>query len=221
MHQFFFPNPAFGWTFCLSLMSLLMVAAFTDLRHMIVPKWLTLSALVLGIVMNLARGTWMGLEGGQAWILGVHGGWTGALDGMLFTVSGFLVGFSLFFLLWILGVCGGGDVKLFAALGAWVGPLLPLWVLTGTVFVVAFITIARMLVSFPASGFRTVFRKGTAGPGAKTAQSKGQKPKKRLITFSMPVAVVTSLVLLWVFRVDLHLAPPKEALGDKVHANAH
>src|SRR5438270_8400 len=68
---------------------------------------------------------------------------SGALDGLLFALAGFGLGFALFFVLWVLGACGGGDVKLFAALGAWVGPALAVGVLAGTVVVLAAAVAAR------------------------------------------------------------------------------
>ncbi len=45
----------------------------------------------------------------------------GALDGFLFALVGSLVGFAFFAILFALGTCGGGDVKLFTAIGAWLG----------------------------------------------------------------------------------------------------
>src|SRR5262249_55788036 len=141
----FFPNLAFGWAFVGTLLALLAAASCTDLRRMKVPKVLTLAALGAGVLFNLIRGPWLGAQGSGVWCLGGGSGLLGASDGFLFALAGFLTGFGLFFLLWILGACGGGDVKLFAALGAWLGPVLALYVLIATIPLVFVITLVRIL----------------------------------------------------------------------------
>src|SRR5438874_13835628 len=116
----FFPGLLFAWAFYLVLTALMGVAAYTDLRRMVIPKQLTLGALALGLVFNIVRGAWVGAngEGSGVWLLGANGPFAGALDGLLYAGAGFAIGFGLFVIMWILGTCGGGDVKLFAALGA-------------------------------------------------------------------------------------------------------
>jgi prepilin peptidase CpaA len=50
-------------------------------------------------------------------------GWSGLANGVL----GLLLGFSLLFFPYLLGGLGAGDVKALAALGAWLGPTLVLY----------------------------------------------------------------------------------------------
>src|SRR5262249_6400200 len=133
MHPAFFPGPAFAWVYFLVLMSLLAVASYTDLRRLTIPKWVSLTVLALGLVVNVVRGAWLGSAGLAGWVLDGGGVGLGLLDGLLFALAGFALGFVLFFVLWLLGTVGGGDVKLFAALGAWIGPGLTVAVLAGTV----------------------------------------------------------------------------------------
>jgi prepilin peptidase CpaA len=79
----------------------LSVATFTDLRTRRIPNWLVVPFLVLGIVIS-------------AWLQGWHG------LGQSF--AGLGLGILLYgFLFWIGGM-GAGDVKLAAAIGAWIGP---------------------------------------------------------------------------------------------------
>jgi prepilin peptidase CpaA len=86
----------------LPMFVLLAWAAVVDVRARRIPNWLT-GALALGGLIQAAAG--MGAIGfGQA--------------GM-----GFLAGFALTFVFFALGGMGAGDVKLFAAIGAWVGPV--------------------------------------------------------------------------------------------------
>src|SRR4051812_48412648 len=107
-----FPSPWFAWSFLSVLLALLSVAAYQDVKRMVIPKWVTLPMLALGFVMNVVRGAWVEGSGG------------GAGEGFLFALAGFGTGLGLFLSMWMLGTCGGGDVKLFAALGAWAGALL-------------------------------------------------------------------------------------------------
>jgi prepilin peptidase CpaA len=220
MVQSFFPGPVFGWTFYGTLVGLTAVAAFTDLRRMIVPKWLTLTALALGVVFNLIRGAWLGAQGQEVWLLGENGVVVGVLDGLLFSLSGFLLGFAIFFLMWILGTCGGGDVKLFAALGSWVGTYLALLVLSGTLVVVFLISLVRVLGVFRRRGLMATVANHSARRKQRLPGGPPKKPRPRLLSYSLPVAVVTALVLLWAFRVDLHLVPARQAASNKVATHA-
>src|SRR3954447_20707140 len=104
----FFPDPLFGWAYLAALFGLLAAAAWKDLRALVIPKQLTVPALALGLLVNVARGAWLGAAGNAAWVLPEGGPVVGALDGLLFTLAGFAVAFGLFFAMWFLGVCGGG-----------------------------------------------------------------------------------------------------------------
>jgi prepilin peptidase CpaA len=77
-----------------------------DLRYRRIPNWLTFGAAAAGFLYQIATA---GLSGAGA----AAGGW--------------LVGAAMFFAPFALGGMGGGDVKLIAALGAWVGPSHALW----------------------------------------------------------------------------------------------
>jgi prepilin peptidase CpaA len=82
------------------------VACVTDLRSRRIPNALTLSAALAGLLAH--------------WI--VQGP-----DGALFSASGWLVGLLVFLPFFLLRGMGGGDVKLLAALGAWLGPQETVW----------------------------------------------------------------------------------------------
>lgn len=86
------------------LLTIVLVAAWTDVRDGKVYNRLTYPAIVLGLLLNaLVRPPGMGL--GPA-------------------ALGFLVGFVPLFLAYAAGGLGGGDVKLAGAVGAFLGPLL-------------------------------------------------------------------------------------------------
>jgi Flp pilus assembly protein protease CpaA len=206
----FFPNPAFGWTFYGIIVALLLVAALIDLRCAIVPKALALTTLFLGVTSNVVRGAWLGGLDQEAWHLGKHGTWIGAADGLLFALAGFFVGFGIFFFMWIIGACAGGDVKLFAALSAWVGP-----------YISPFILIVATIALIVLLGLRLVILlifQGPQAPAPAPADRKGKgtmpavprDPRyRRGMTYSLPVAIATALTLLWFFRYDLNLAQPR------------
>lgn len=83
-----------------ALVVLVTVAAFTDLRVGRIPNWLTYPAWVFGVAFAAAAGGWPELSR---------------------SLMGFAVGFAPFFVLYLLGGMGGGDVKLTAAVGAIMG----------------------------------------------------------------------------------------------------
>jgi prepilin peptidase CpaA len=82
------------------------VACFTDMKSRRIPNVLTFGAAAGAMGYSLAAG-------GPAAM-----GWS---------FVGWLVGVAMFFPLFALGGIGGGDVKLLAALGAWLGPGPTVW----------------------------------------------------------------------------------------------
>jgi prepilin peptidase CpaA len=77
------------------------VATFTDLRTRRIPNWLVLPFMALGLAVSAWFHGWHGL--GQSF-LGI---------GLALLLFGFL---------FFIGGMGAGDVKLAAAIGAWIGP---------------------------------------------------------------------------------------------------
>jgi len=84
-----------------------LAACVTDLRSRRIPNVLTFGAAVAALVYAGATGGWAGL--GSATL-------------------GWLIGALAFIVPFALGGLGGGDVKLLAAIGAWLGPAGAFWV---------------------------------------------------------------------------------------------
>lgn len=192
----FFPDYNFGLVFGALLMAGLAVASWIDLKTLVVPKPVTLGLLAAGLLANVVRGVWLGSEGHTAWVFGPAGGVGGGFDGLLFAIAGLLVGFVVFFLLWIFGVCGGGDVKLAAAVGAWVGPSFFFGVLVLAVPVVILLTMARLGVAMLRGRPKTAGGGVQAGPGLQW----------RLMSYSLPMTIAVGVLLLFGFGI-VQLAP--------------
>jgi Flp pilus assembly protein protease CpaA len=222
----FFPDPVFAWTFFLVLVALTTVAAYIDLRTLTIPKRLTFLTLALGVVFSIVRSAWLGTtEGGEnvLWF-GAHGPWIGALDGLLYALVGVLFGFALFFIMWILGTCGGGDVKLFAAIGAWGGVTLTLWLLIGTIVYVVLLSILRLVWGVLAKGAKPTFKDYSLAGAATKGKRAGKqgygdvkRTRRRLMAYSLSVALSVVSLCPWVFRDELGLtrgAAVKNHSGD-------
>jgi len=88
-----------------------LAACVTDLRTRRIPNVLTFGAALAGLAFHAL---------------------TSGVDGALPSAGGWLVGVLLFLPFFALGGMGGGDVKLLAALGAWLGPRETLWLVVYT-----------------------------------------------------------------------------------------
>ena len=139
----------------------LAIATFTDLRSRRIPNWLVLPFMAIGI-------------GVSAWL---HG-WKGVAH----SLEGIALGAVLFGILSLLGGMGMGDVKLCAAIGAWIGPgqLIIALVLTGMVGGIMALCWAA------AGGFLGELFKGT-GDLLFGVGKKGLKPDPKF-TLSNPLA---------------------------------
>ncbi len=82
----------------MTLSLILVIAAVTDLQSRRIPNWLTLPAIPMGVAAQIIYG-----------------------DGFLAGLFGACAGFIALFALFAIGAGGGGDVKLFTAVGSFVG----------------------------------------------------------------------------------------------------
>lgn len=82
------------------LCAALVVAVVTDIRSQRIPNFLTFSVILIGIGFHAV---------------------TGGVDGLLFSLGGFALGLGVLIIPYLLGIMGGGDVKLMAAVGACLG----------------------------------------------------------------------------------------------------
>lgn len=83
------------------LSAVLAIAVSYDLRFRRIPNWLTFPAMIAGILYH---------------------GYVGGIPALSLSLGGLVVGFALFFIFYMVGGMGAGDVKLMAAIGSLLGP---------------------------------------------------------------------------------------------------
>ena len=84
------------------LFVLFVLTIIFDLRERRIPNWLTLSSMFAGMAYHAA---------------------TGGLQGLIFSIQGLALGFTLLILFYAAGGMGAGDVKLMGAVGSILGPM--------------------------------------------------------------------------------------------------
>jgi prepilin peptidase CpaA len=91
----------------IAVVALVLLACVPDMRTRRIPNILTLGSALAALLFH-----------------GAASGWTGLLS----SAGGWLLGAALFFPIFALRGMGAGDVKLLAAVGAWLGPAQVVWV---------------------------------------------------------------------------------------------
>jgi prepilin peptidase CpaA len=161
-----------------TLSVILAVAAVSDLRTRRIPNWLTLPAIPVGVTAQAMFG-----------------------DGLWAGLAGFGAALAAFFLLFAVGAMGAGDVKLFAAVGAFVGirHLLIVFVMIGLAG-----GVAAVIVAMRAGALSRVLRNTIAIAGSLLGGRWGELRQRSDLNqpgaLSMPygAAIATgTLVYLW------------------------
>ncbi|MGP4064996.1 A24 family peptidase [Oceanobacillus sp. M65] len=102
------------------------VAFIWDVRHQKIPNWLTLSGMLFGLVFHLING---------------------AIEGFLFAITGLLAAGVICLILYGFKAVGAGDVKLFAAIGAFTGIEIVLYILMYSIVFGGIIGMLLLLLS--------------------------------------------------------------------------
>jgi len=164
------------------MLGLLLLAVIYDVRWRRLPNWLTFGLILSGLARSIIL--------------------TGAI-GAGHALAGMLAGVAIPLLLYAMGALGGGDVKLFAGVGAWLGagPVLGVFVVQCVIglFLVLGQAIAqrRTGVLFRGSALlaANIAHRGViaCAPGNGCAQSSAVD---RPLPYAVPVSLATLLVLL-------------------------
>lgn len=159
--------------FLIAILLFTLAAAISDIRTRKIPNKMTVPMCLAGLVY-------------QVGFFQINGLWTALI--------GFAAGFGILFVLWMIGTAGGGDVKLMGALGPWMGGILTLKVLFCALIFVTVGTIGVVLYSALSKGVRrtkTQYLKKKA-----TAETSGERQKRRIMAFAAPVALATWCVVI-------------------------
>jgi prepilin peptidase CpaA len=151
-----------------------LAAAICDLRFRKIPNRLTAPMCLAGIVYQVA-------------FFGMDGLWASLL--------GFAAGFGILFVLWMIATAGGGDVKLMAALGTWLGWQVTLKVLLCSLIFVTTGTIGIVLISLLSQGLRRTKNQYLTTHKKGAGETTEQRQKRRVMAFAVPVALATWCVL--------------------------
>jgi prepilin peptidase CpaA len=111
----------FIWTLTLALTFL---AALLDWRSRRIPNWLTVPGLLSGVLIHALIGGW---------------------HGTLFALKGAGLALLILLPLVIMRALGAGDWKLMGAVGAFVGPVMFLFVLLGSIFASGIMAVVQVL----------------------------------------------------------------------------
>ena len=157
-------------------------AAIWDIRIKKIPNKLTLPVFALGIIYQASFNHWSGLA-----------------DGAL----GFLAGFGLLFVLWMIGSGGGGDVKLMGGLSVWLGLDLTLYVLVVSTVMASVGTFGIVVYSMFSKGVYRTKDKYTVAGRSKDKKTKDKKEtveervQRRPMGYAVPVALATWAIVAW------------------------
>ena len=174
----------------LSIVFVLIVAAFvataaiSDLRTRRLPNWLTVPAFAAAVLAHTLVNGFAGLG---------------------FALLGFVTGFGILLILWLVGGGGGGDVKMMGALGAWMGSNLTIAVFLTSTILAVLATAAILFFGMLSRGYWNVHRRyfaaGSASranhakKGARALETREDQVKRRVMPYAVPVAISTWLVL--------------------------
>jgi prepilin peptidase CpaA len=162
------------------------VAGVTDLWKFKVHNLLTLPLLLSGLLYHA---------------------WVGGLPGLGASAVGALFGFLILFLFYLMGGIGGGDVKLLAAVGAWLGLPLTFFVFIVTSLAAGIYAVAllvayghwrRTWINVRIAWYRlTAIGRHLGGEDRVEQAVQGAEPRKNCIPFAAMMALGLCGTLIW------------------------
>jgi prepilin peptidase CpaA len=161
---------------------MLVIAAVLDLKSRRIPNWLTFQMILSGITVSVFAGTVASP--------------TQALLGMA-------VGFAIPFVLFAMGALGGGDVKLLAGVGAWLGPIIAIKIFLAAAIVGMLIVLVqctwqrRLSALFRNSALLSVSLINIESIGADAVCETGKACRsiERPLPYAVPVLIAAILVI--------------------------
>ncbi len=161
------------------------IGATIDMRSNRIPNWLTYGALVLALGCRAALGGWRSLGQG---------------------IVGLLIGGGIFFVFFIVHGMGAGDVKLMAAVGAWVGQHQTVQVLIATAFAGGALAVFYMVfykqVGRTFRNLASLLRHPLRYSGLPQEESGLQRPQSLRVPYGLAIALGTVFALLSVINTS-------------------
>jgi prepilin peptidase CpaA len=170
----------FWQTTCAILIPGILLASWIDYSQKRVPNWLNALLIVTGLVV---QGCYFGTAGLTA------GFW------------GLLTGFGLLIVPWLMHGMGAGDVKLMAAIGVWLGPLLTLYsfalgaVIGGVAAVVMILSTGRLRMACVNIGVILAKVSTPQAIFSEVGSAKSFGTTSQLLPYGVPLTAGTLLIL--------------------------
>ncbi|MGA7830106.1 MAG: prepilin peptidase [Terracidiphilus sp.] len=153
----------------------LAIATFTDLRSRRIPNWLVLPYLLAGVAISPWRSDW-------------HGVRLGFWHGLGQSCAGVALGFLIYGLLFWMGGMGAGDVKLCAAIGAWIGPVQSFWAMFFTAIAGGMVVLCWVAYIKGIKKLVKMIRRLVSSRGEQSVESEPEASLSGMLTRKMPYA---------------------------------
>ena len=156
------------------------LASWIDWRYRKVPNWLNLSLILSGLTAQV-----------------IFHGWSGLWMGLL----GMLLGFGLLIVPWLMHAMGAGDVKLMAAIGVWLGPLLTLRafcvgaILAGAIAVAMIVLGRRLWQAYANLGLIMTKLNSWKKAFSDFGSVQALKSSSQLLPYGVPLSIGTLIVM--------------------------
>jgi prepilin peptidase CpaA len=160
----------------------LVEAAVIDGWKLRVPNWLTFHLAAGGVAFC-------------AWYAGV--------PGLVWSLQGLALGLAVLMPLYLIGGMGAGDVKLFAGVGAWVGPAMIVQAFVVSAIVGGIMAVAMVMWSGEYARHWAMFQTITheiltiRNPSKLSAIAAERKPTMKLLPYGIPLAVGSIAYFAW------------------------
>jgi prepilin peptidase CpaA len=155
---------------------MLLIAAATDLRGRRIPNALIATIAVVGFLVSTALNP--------------------VAPGMLSAFGGLGVGLALWLPGWLFRMMGAADVKLFAAVGAWLGPLGALEVSIFAAVLGGILALGWVIACRGQSGARNTLWLAAVQPRT-LLRKRGAEPMRHRLPYSLAIAVAVVVELIF------------------------